>query len=317
MKRFELLTICLMLVFVSPSTLQASWLNKAKFNIKVIDEYGGPVGSAKVRIAFISGRHKNESLVGETDENGSFSAAGKSDGHVGVSVRKEGYYSSGSWTDFFYTKWGRWQPWPKEITVVMRPIVNPVPMYRRNTYFTIPEVGKPIGFDLEKSDWVAPYGQGVHSDFIFQIERDVRSYVDFDVHMTLTFSNPDDGIQLVKDDGGGIFNTGSQFRLPRMAPLDGYQSRLEKSQSRDNDSSNYIFRVRSEVDENGKLVRAMYGKIRGEIVPEPRRTETAKVYMHYYLNPDYTRNLEWDPKRNLSPHLTREEKVPNRLNTMP
>jgi len=44
----------------------------------------------------------------------------------------------------------------------------------------------------------------------------------------------------------------------------------------------------------------MYGKIKGKIEFEPRRSKTAKIYLYYYLNPDYTRNLEFDPKRNLS-----------------
>ena len=31
--------------------------------------------------------------------------------------------------------------------------------------------GKPIGFDLEKADWVAPYGKGECADFIFRLDQ--------------------------------------------------------------------------------------------------------------------------------------------------
>jgi hypothetical protein len=69
--------------------------------------------------------------------------------------------------------------------------------------------------------------------------------------------------------------------------------------------NNYIFRVRSEVDENGKLKQAMYGKIRGDLWYTPG--SGGKIKMHYYLNPDYTRNLEFDPERTLFIGLPKNE----------
>ncbi|MCF6179010.1 MAG: carboxypeptidase-like regulatory domain-containing protein [Geopsychrobacter sp.] len=318
MKLFRILFCGLMILFgitlIANQAFALFGRPSAKIKVTVRNESGQPVDKAQLRVRFSSDDWPVETF---TDSDGIAIIKSRSDdGVILCDITKEGYYDDGFAHDFFRIKFGRWQPWPNELTVTMRPILNPVPMYVRNTYFVIPEVGKPIGFDLEKSDWVIPYGQGVHADFIFQIERKVTSYTDFNAHMVLTFSNPHDGIQLIKDDGGGIFNTGSQFRLPRMAPLDGYQPKLDKSRStssptfgsHEEDSNNYIFRVRSEVNEEGKLVRAMYGKIRGVIEFEPRRTNTAKIYMHYYLNPDYTRNLEWDPKRNLS-HPSDSERI--------
>ncbi len=210
---------------------------------------------------------------------------------------------------FFYrTRFGMWQPWGKELTVIMRPIVNPVPMYVRHNFFKFPPIVEEVGFDLEKSDWVIPHGQGTQADFVFKVERFWNDAANYNATMTLTFSNPLDGIRVFKDDGGGDFNAGSWFRLPRMAPDGGYQAKLEIRKSAGSygyspgyfsneiDDKNYIFRVRSEVDENGKLKQAMYGKIRGRIKFSPGPVE---VGMHYYLNPDYTRNLEYDPERNL------------------
>jgi len=60
--------------------------------------------------------------------------------------------------------------------------------------------------------------------------------------------------------------------------------------------NNYFFRVRSE-ERNGKLIRAMYGKIQGEMKVQPGYEHTAAIFMTYYLNPDYTRNMEF--KENL------------------
>jgi len=309
------------LVMVFPGKANAIWSNEARLDFEVVDEHGLPIEGANIRISFVSGSHKNKSVVGQTDEKGQFSASAVSDGHIGGGVHKEDYYSNGFHTDLLIKKFGRFQPWPKEISVVMRPIVNPVPMYVRNMGFKFPAFGSEVGFDLVKSDWVIPYGQGTHSDFIFKVERRYDNTDNYEVDMTLTFSNIFDGIQAVEDDGGGIFNVGSKFRLPRNAPEDGYQSKLQKRLSRgkyghhsDNRrENNYIFRVRSEVDENGNLVKAMYGKIRGDV----DIYASGEISMHYYLNPDYTRNLEWDPKRNLSPNLTEDEKFPNMINTMP
>ena len=52
----------------------------------------------------------------------------------------------------------------------------------------------------------------------------------------------------------------------------------------------------------------MYGKIRGPIQFEPRIDPT-KVYFKYYVNPDYTRNLEFDPNHNLFGNLPDLERV--------
>lgn len=320
-----LLIVIFVLLFAVIKTVPVHALGMAKLTLKVIDEEGQPLEGAKVVLHFQGGDLDKDATRGETNYQGIYSASGySSDGVTGGGVYKDDYYKSVFAHDFYVTKLGMWQPWGKELTVVMRPIVNPVPMYVRNRYFDFPWIGKEIGFDLEKADWVIPYGLGTHADFIFKMERRYDNSDNFDATMTLTFSNPFDGIQIVKDDGGGDFNIGSWFRLPRMASESGYQSKLEQRRSRGSygryddkgkaDDNNFIFRVRSEVDENGKLKRAMYGKIRGDIQFAPVGSTKGEegfggVGMHYYLNPDYTTNLEFDPKRNLFIKLSGSENV--------
>jgi len=131
----------------------------------------------------------------------------------------------------------------------------------------------------------------------------------------MTFSKPYDGIQTIKDDWELNYHTGSRYRLTRNAPEQGYQSKFIKrvsagtygNRAAKDDVSNYIFRVRSE-SENGKFKRAMYGKILGDIRFGPVGGNGG-FEMHYYLNPDYTRNLEFDPKRNLLTNLPEGEGV--------
>ncbi|MDX1764111.1 MAG: hypothetical protein R3231_07310 [bacterium] len=235
---------------------------------------------------------------------------------VGFHATKEGYYRSYHDYKFKEKKLGRWQPWNPTIEVVLRKVENPVPMYARNTRWSgmeIPVVGEPVGFDLTAYDWVAPYGKGGHADFIFKLEKRFVSRKDFDSKLTLTFSNPLDGIQVYKDDR----KLGSDFKLPRFAPETGYLNEYTRSKKRVpgsyfeedfEEDNNYFFRIRSE-EKDGKLVRAMYGKIQGEIVFEPMGRDTAGIHFKYYHNPDYTRNMEYDPKQNLFKDLPSRERV--------
>lgn len=276
----------------------------AKVSVIVVDEDGKPVESAKVKIGFTS----TTGTDGETDGDGRYSATAFSDDGIVVgTVNKEAFYESVFSKMFTRKKLGAWQPWDYEFKVTLRPILNPVPMYVRDRWIKIPAVGKEIGFDLEKFDWAIPYGLGTHSDFIFKLDRRYENIDEFEVVLTLTFSNPNDGIQVFKDDLGGIYGAGSWYRFLRTAPKDGYVSKVIKRRTHGtagwhNDyakDNNYLFRVRSEVDEEGYLKRAMYGKIRGDISFDPRGTNTAEIHFLYYLNPDYTCNLEFDPKKNL------------------
>lgn len=288
----------------------------AKVTLKVVDEDMKPVEGANLRMCFYGGCLKKDATIGITDSEGIYSGAAYSkDGQVGGAIEKPGYYSSSYHADFMAQKLGFWLPHNKEITVVLRPKINPVPMYVREKWLTIPAVGKEIGFDLVKFDWVIPYGQGGTSDFIFRVERQYKDVDNFDVTMALTFSNEFDGIQLYKEDRGGDYNVGSIFRLLRHAPEFGYAREITKRRTRGggvyydgiSDDNNYFFRVRSEKGENGNLIRAMYGKIKGDIRIDPRSSKTVDIHLFYYLNPDYTRNLEFDPTRNLFSPLPKGE----------
>lgn len=308
MYRNLFLCVAFILFFATFQAPPAYALGMVKLSIKVMDEEGHSLDGAKVVLHFQGGDLDKDATRGETDDRGTYSASGfSSDGVTGGGVYKDGYYKSVFSHDFYVTRFGMWQPWGKELTVVMRPIVNPVPMYVRDSSFKVPVLDKEVGFDLEKADWVIPYGLGVKSDFVFKIKQIYENGDNYDATMTLTFTNPLDGIQVVKDDGGGDFNAGSRFRLPRTAPETGYLQKLERRiawgsfgrQSNMEDDNNYVFRVRSEVDKNGKLKRAMYGKIRSELRYFVGTGAGGSIGMHYYLNPDYTPNLEFDPTRNL------------------
>jgi hypothetical protein len=54
-------------------------------------------------------------------------------------------------------------------TITLRKILNPIPLYAKQNDIPIPEKEKWIGFDLEKADWVKPFGVGVISDVEFHL----------------------------------------------------------------------------------------------------------------------------------------------------
>jgi hypothetical protein len=289
--------------------------NSAKVTLVVVDEDGKLLEGVDAGVGFEKdiGWSTNASAQrGLTDATGRFTASGSCNGHIGYGAKKEGYYRSHYDYDFKGLGMFGWAPWDPELRIVLRKIENPVPMYARHAKIKIPAVGKEFAFDLIEYDWVVPHGKGQHSDLILYLERRFSSRNDYEGKLTIKFQNSNDGIIKIFEN----FSNGSQYKLLRYASDGNFNSKFEVETSQNKsgkwvegyrDSDSYVFRVRSEV-KDGKLIKAMYGKIRGPIKLEPR-IDPAVVYFTYYLNPDYTRNLEFDPKHNLFGNLPDLEQV--------
>ena len=174
----------------------------------------------------------------------------------------------------------------------------------------LPENNKPIGFDLELGDWVAPYGKGITADFLFTLERKFISVTqDFDATLTLTFPDDADGIQSVMSD-----SSGSVLRVPSLAPEDDYEPKLVLHMYREGNkpmvgvladpNQNYFFRVRTKKDDRGNIVSALYGKIQDGIGWDIFHSPTAQIQFSYYLNSKLnSRAMEFDPQQNLFKNL--------------
>ncbi|MBI5075030.1 MAG: hypothetical protein HZB62_07680 [Nitrospirae bacterium] len=320
MKKTLLILLGIGVIFVlwKPSVYA---LPEAKITVQIVDEESVPMSSIDMGITF--SRVKNKNFDGKSDSSGKFTASADTDGRASYGASKPGYYDSHGSFDFVKvegSKWipmsYKWLPWNPEIKLVLRKIRNPVPMYARDTQMSglrLPAAGKEAGFDLMEYSWMPPYGKGKHADFIFKLDETYTGEGDFISTLIISFPNKFDGIQMVNED----LRNGSIFKLPRFAPEDGYQSIFKrvmrkipgKPLERDFDNGNsYIFRVRSEMKDN-KLIRAMYGKIQGDIGFDPAFQKTIDLRFTYYLNPDYTRNLEYDRTRNLFGKLPSLERV--------
>jgi len=322
-------------------TITADALPTAKLTLKVIDEKGAPLEGAKAGIALYvplgvgeGAGTKSTSIRGLTDKDGIFTGTGSTQNRLGYSVRKEGYYLSRGRYIGFKSVTGiigfrRWQPWNPVVEVVLKKKINPIPLYGYNmqrlstrNWFELPVLNHFVGYDLVARDWVVPHGQGTHRDFLFKLEKHrIVDKGDFYVTLTLKFSKEGDGIQSHFSSP----NSGSQFRLPHNAPTMGYESELviNRKRSKDDeilklidvsnrDDQNYFFRVRTEKDEKGNIVRALYGKIHGgfDLARFVKKGATGRIRFSYYLNPTPNdTNLEFDTRKNLFTDLSRQEEV--------
>jgi len=182
----------------------------------------------------------------------------------------------------------------------------------------LPAKGEAVGFDLVVGDWTAPHGKGVQSDLTFNLIRDYKSRFDYASTFTIAVPGRYDGFVSIPD--RDVFQN-SECVFPRYAPEGGYtetnlvlKTTVQPGQSDKHTfslpSQNLFFRVRTEVDEDGRIKKANYGKLVGPIECGLHGTKTGKLRLTYYLNPDVNdRNLEFDPTQNLFKNLGWFEQV--------
>ena len=261
-------------------------------NIKlhVVDDEGQPVEKAKVDMGFLLGQGGN-AVDGLTDSKGYFEATENGIFGVKIFVEKVGYYESK-----YRTGYG-----DQELTLLFREKKNPIAMYAKKIKILAPIYDKEFGYDLVKGDYVKPYGKGEVSDFIFRVQYDEKDFWHSDYHLSVKFSNPNDGLVPFF-----IEHSESEYKSDYFTPETGYKNEWEfkrisrKGKADDtnlNKKRNYYLRVRTEVNEDGAVESAYYGKIYGEF----------PGIMHY-LNPEPNdRNIEFG--RNLLSDLANNEKV--------
>ena len=244
----------------------------AKLTIKVLDEQGSPMPGALVTLTFMDPESRNGIPVeGTTNAEGIFSGEGQTDGVMGGMVNKEGFYRGGfSFKQFSGLSNGRWEPWNATYTTNLRPILKPIAMYAKRVQADLPALDQPCGYDLEKGDWVAPYGKGVESDFIFKGHREFKTRNDFDVRVEMTFTNPQDGLIKAELPAIGQYST---FKWEREAPLAGYTQMIHLQNAVTSETvihsfkrtDAFFFRVKT-IEQNGHIIASNYGKISGGLL---------------------------------------------------
>jgi hypothetical protein len=293
---------------------------------KVADEAGTPVANATVRGGgWIPDRSENSEFSSATDTNGVAVVDARTAMDIGGEITKDGFYRSDFYKMFgdkgpTAIKDGYWQPRGNTNTVVLKRIRNPIPMYAKRVNTRVPVLDTPIGYDLEKGAWVGPHGNGVVSDIVVTVHGQYVDNVNRDIQMSLEFPSRGAGV---------ITNTvpihneapmGSTLVSDHEAPSDGYQpsyAYTQRMRPKLKDRTNMTprfgqiayFRVRTEVDDKGQVKKAWYGKMYGDLHCAFDSDKRICVNFTFYLNPDGTRNVEFDPERNLLTGLKSLEQV--------
>lgn len=286
---------------------------RGRVTLHVADSTGKPVEKAQLSVAFWASDSSADVVVsgGQTDTNGCFGVEGKTVGDMNYTITKTGYYTTEGRYWFYPGSGrsvadGRWQPWNPTNTVVLKEHRNPIAMYAKHVDAPVPVRDAPVGFDLEVGDWVEPCGKGIKTDIFISYSGNIVDMLTFSNQLVIACSNRMDGLQRAGKE------TWSPFVSAYEAPCDGYQPNMVLSIDRTRHkilrreevtASEYlVFRVRTVLDDKGNIVSARYGKIYGPIeYGESDTNQGGMVRFTYYLNPtDNDRNLEFDPRRNLS-----------------
>lgn len=289
-----------------------------RFYISVVDEDGEPVEGASIRASVFQegsvltgGMAKREVFQEISDSSSPMLVNSRTLGIVILIIEKDGYYTHHEQRTLQvgHDK-GRYEPWNGTLRIALRHKVNPRPLYvHRVNWLAVPTFDEPIGFDLEKADWVAPAGSGVHADMSITLSRKHREGSIYRGEMEVVFPGAADGVIPIDREE----DSNSALLLGREAPLDGYQpvyrrvvgveeksgvlTRIDDPTIGDlQDCDGIWFRVRSEVDEaKGLVKRARYGKIDGYVDFAARaKDEPPRIAFIYYLSPDDSRSLEWN-----------------------
>lgn len=294
---------------ITTLSLAAETKKEATVYLEVVDEKGNPVPNADMQVAFEGYQWEENSVVAmKTDKQGTLIAKGWPKAEymatVEVTSKAAGYYQSqitaGSGTEHEF-----------HLKLHIRKKENPIAMYAKNLELELPEQRKDIGFDFQKGDWVKPYGKGEVVDCIFYGTKAYEDTHSFKTSVIMSFVGEKSGL-LVDPIVGAEVTKQSRFKTSRMAPLKGYQQTKEFVRVLGNGSregstkeTNYIFRSRVVLDQEGKIESCHYGKMI-DAVEVARRSGFPDgnpiVAFTYYFNPTPNdRNLEFEPMLNLVP----------------
>lgn len=297
--------LSILLVTVARLTADEIGLKDARVAFRVVDDIGNPVNGVHVNAGDL---WSAKGYQGLTDTNGSFTCYWrKIYAPIGGVFSKKGYYT----TQGNVWSWTQWGEVPTNtLTATIKRIINPVPMVKRQVRLLFPVLGEPLGFDLEKGDWVEPHGIGRMSDILITGTLEWRTSDDFALGAALATTNSHDGFV-----GFGVTRMDSRNLVRSALPapqqtsdhadytnrVDVYRIAIPKAAREDSYDKNidYYFRFRTNVDNQGKRESAYVGWLDNGIrltYQEDRKSgddRRLRITFAYYYNPDpLSRSLE-------------------------
>ena len=274
-----------------------------------------------------------------TDHTGLCRFTGKSNyGQASYSIKNViGYYDSSVKTYIATNQVRNFLPYKCEpydctYTTLLQRIKSPSPLFvkninlkdRKNTLVGINDIKVSLRFDFVAGDWLPPLGIGKNADMIIRTEFRLNETISNRIFKALTYYDFINKIEF-PGAGNGILEKSVEGNLGlkiRIADATGYVpnkilcfGRRQKKNAvikgvcpeeyTESDPKRcYCFRVRSQFDEKGNMISAIYGKIYGDFKFDGfDKKGLTSIEFLYYLNPTpLDRNLEWDMKTNLCPN---------------
>ena len=322
------------------SLSQIAFCDLAKMEVVVVDdETGRPMTNVTVKGVFpinngwlgLKGATPPNTDIQKTDANGRCRLSGETNTQKAwceVVDVPPGYYK-GAACAFGYKKsrWGVLRPDDQIGTVRVVRVKSPIPLYVKR--FGEPEGasaeqdffalgGGKLQLDLFKGDFLPPAGTGEVADIEFErMPREDLGESKSDGDGTMVKMWRESMKTRFLGDGNGWVEVKPE-RYPiaiRTSPDHGFVQEygtawescgrnMKFTESKQNEKF-VCFRIRTKIDENGKVVGGYYGKIYNDIHFLPSwkyKAVIATPCFLYYLNPNpLDRNLEWDGVTNLFP----------------
>ncbi len=294
---------------------------KCRLSVKDVDT-GVPITNATVKAIFHyrkqifwGGSEKVKCVEKETDSTGCSTVNAKGDfNYVFFRVTAPGYYEGYGDRVSFTNKSGfvfkKLEPWNERRTLTLQKIGKQVPMYykdmRRGVF---PLNVSSWGLDLIKGDWMPPHGKGEVADIIFSRKKEIFGGYEINtfrgklkipfyyIELKMLFPGEGNGVvPIIKED--------RYLHQLREAPFDNYQNsyvwfeeyreRGKTSGNKDIDNLCFYFRIRTEKNDKGEIVKSLYGVMRdfGTL------NSFENFSFDYLINPmPNDRNLEADDEK--------------------
>ena len=271
-----------------------------KMQVCVIDDTGKPVADAQVKCSMSAPRSGWNHSNAVTGTNGVCSVGGRTDGEeIRLSVNKDGYYGSSRKYCFVSmdrvrdVRFNRWQPYGEEITITLYPIRNPAKVVVSPRRISPPRTDTWLGFDMEKKDWVSPYGTGTNEDLRIRLKWDgLPSWESRSMEVDVEIPGTDDGMYLEEKLVGSKLT--SPYRALPDQDFNGQKSFHYFRYRRDDigyyksnvfcGKDSMVVRMRTKRDSQGKIVSCHYGRI--ECIELNAGGENGfSLYLRYIFNP--------------------------------
>ena len=295
---------------------------RAKVTFKVVNQDGKPIVSEPVKVGF----SQTDVSRGKTNPKGFFTAEGRTAddylfviGRLKVDEDSPKYYrkSFRKYVAHWKTRPtdDKWKPWNETIEIVVKEKKKPIQMYAVDCIHArlkVPQQDQWCGFDFETHDWLPPYGCGKIADVEVYFKSEQYESDWKQTFLKIRFPSPLAGAYLAsKDENSALMSVHNADERSSYTPLFSFHSEIMKNAEaffpliKKGSEKNMItkdqyliFRTRTKVDKDGRLIEARYGKIYGPISFYSLTSQNkAMIELVYYLNPNINdTNLECNGK---------------------